>query len=71
MYDAREVGEFEVQNRYWPGGLMPLQTSTKQDWWLNIGISCQSRDESKECENVLTPKGIKLMVEIEKLIKND
>jgi hypothetical protein len=24
LYDTREVAEFEIQNKYWPEGLMPI-----------------------------------------------
>ena len=37
------------------------------DWWLNIAIECLAED----CDNVLTPSGIQLMLEIDKMIDDD
>lgn len=67
MFDAREAAYAEIQRKSSPTGEIPLQSITKQDWWLNIGISCKQG----ACDNVLSPRGLQLMLEIDKIIGDD
>ena len=56
LFDAREAALAEVAFKSSPTGEIPLQSVTKQDWWLNIAIECVS----KECDNAITPRGVAL-----------
>ena len=67
LFDAREAAISEIQERSTPTGEIPLQSISKQDWWLNIGVECIKKD----CDNILTPQGVELLVKIDELIEND
>lgn len=67
LYDARESALYEIQNRSTPSGEIPLQSITKEDWWLNIGVECVKEG----CDNIFTPEGIRMLVEIDESISND
>ena len=54
MFDAREAAYAEIQEKSSPTGTIPLQSITKQDWWLNIGVTCRPG----ACDNVLSPRGL-------------
>ena len=48
-----------------PNGKIPLQGIRDPNWDLYIGVECQ------DCDNVLSPKGMKLMADIDKMIEDD
>jgi len=67
MFDAREAATAEIQEKSTPNGEIPLQSITKQDWWLNIGVECIREG----CDNILTPEGLKLLSKIDELVESD
>ena len=67
LFDAREAATAEIQAKSSDSGEIPLQSISKQDWWLNIAVECVAEG----CDNVLTPKGLKLLSEIDAIIEND
>ena len=67
LFDAREAAISEIQEKSTPSGEISLRSISKQDWWLNIGVECIKKD----CENILTPEGIELLIKIDELIEND
>ena len=67
MFDAREATYTALQRKSSEDGTIPLQSLTKQDWWLIIGIECIKED----CDNVLTPEGVKLLSEIDRIVEED
>lgn len=44
-----------------------MQSITKQDWWLFVGIECASDD----CDNILTPEGVKVMQAVDDMVEQD
>ena len=67
MFDMREATYSELQSSEYKDGRIPLQTVSKDDWWLFIGVECIREG----CDNILTPEGIQLMSKIDDIIEND
>lgn len=67
LFDAREAVYSEIQQKSTPTGQIPLQSISKMDWWLFIGIECIKEG----CDNVLTPEGLRLMEAVDRTIVDD
>lgn len=67
MWDTEAAALIEIQEKSTPDGVIPLQSVTKQDWWLNIAVECTKPG----CDNILTPEGIHLINEIDRTIEED
>ena len=67
LFDAREAAQGEVQENQQPDGKIPLQSVSQVNWWLIIAIECVSDG----CDNVLTPEGVRLLEEIDRIVDTD
>ena len=51
-------------------GQIPLQTITNPNWNWHIALDC-SDDGTNDCDNILTPEGIRLMLRVDAMIEED